>query len=107
LWAMTKWYRADRRMHARLKGMLKDLYALCGWKARIAGPFMGVFARFAMGREQKRLESGWTYEPPTFCEKNSRAMALESPVPVRESPMPVRRPVLTPEDRIPAVLNRT
>lgn len=107
LWAMTKWYRADRRMHARLKGMLKDLYALCGWKARIAGPFMGVFARFAMGREQKRLESGWTYEPPTFCEKNSRAMALESPVPARESPMPVRRPVLTPEDRIPAVLNRT
>jgi hypothetical protein len=42
---------------------------------------MGVVAFLALGREQRRLASGWTYEPKTFYEKN--ALALEQEVTVQ------------------------
>jgi radical SAM superfamily enzyme YgiQ (UPF0313 family) len=96
LWAMVRWYRNDRPMHAKLKGILNDLYAEFGWRARIAAPVMGLFARFAIGRENRRLQSGWTYEPPTFCEKNARALALEKPALSPEKPVPARQPAFVP-----------
>jgi hypothetical protein len=37
---------------------------------------VGRFVLQAMRREQRRLDSGWTYEPPTFYESNPAAAAL-------------------------------
>ena len=97
LWAMTRWYRGDRAMHAKLKEILRELYALFGLKARIAAPLMGLYAYFALAREEGRLRRGWTYEPPTFCEKNARALEQEMPVPAHAEPAPLRQPALRPQ----------
>ena len=32
----------------------------------------------AMGREDRRLRRGWTYEPPTFCEVNQGVAAASA-----------------------------
>ena len=40
-------------------------------------PSLGRGAYFSLKREEKKLASGWTYEPSTFYEKNAKAQALE------------------------------
>jgi hypothetical protein len=42
--------------------------------ATVAGPF----ALEKIREEERLLESGWTYEPPTFYEKNSAWLAMET-----------------------------
>jgi hypothetical protein len=37
-----------------------------------------MFAHFAIKKEQKRLASGWTYEPRMSYEKNAKALELEA-----------------------------
>ncbi|MBW1743031.1 MAG: hypothetical protein JRJ47_06330 [Deltaproteobacteria bacterium] len=37
----------------------------------------GSYIYYALKREEKRLASGWTYEPNSFYEKNASAQALE------------------------------
>lgn len=97
LWAMARWYRSDSRMHAKLAGILKEIYAEFGFKARIAAAAMGIYAYLAIGREHRRLESGWTYEPPTFHERNLKALALEKRAAERERPLPAGRRAFAPD----------
>jgi hypothetical protein len=40
-------------------------------------PLLGRFLLLTMWREARRLEQGWTYEPPTFYELNAAAKALQ------------------------------
>ncbi|HQI00382.1 MAG TPA: cobalamin-dependent protein [Deltaproteobacteria bacterium] len=77
-WAMKRWYKNDREMRGKIGSILRDAYREFGWKSRILAPIMGIFAYLAIGKEQKRLDRGWTYEPPIFYEKNARALELES-----------------------------
>jgi radical SAM superfamily enzyme YgiQ (UPF0313 family) len=69
-WAVKKYYRRSPLMHARLKELLRELYAEFGLIARLAATVGGPYALWHLLREEKRLGRGWTYEPPTFYEVN-------------------------------------
>jgi hypothetical protein len=92
VWAMKQWYRHDPRMLAMMGSILSDLYREFGWKTRILAPLMGVVAFLALGREQHRLASGWTYEPKTFYEKNALALGQEIAAQAVAAPMPSTPP---------------
>ncbi|PIQ86989.1 MAG: B12-binding domain-containing radical SAM protein [Candidatus Omnitrophica bacterium CG11_big_fil_rev_8_21_14_0_20_45_26] len=76
IWAMKKWYRKDRHMKEKLNGIFKDLRREFGWRTGILSRLIGGIEYAALKREAKRLAKGWTYEPPTICEKNERALKL-------------------------------
>lgn len=97
LWAMKRWYRGDEPMHAKLSAILSDIYGEFGVKVRIIAPVIGIFAYFAIGREQKMLRSGWTYEPGTFYEKNAKALELEKLVYAEEKPQTLPQKALIPQ----------
>jgi radical SAM superfamily enzyme YgiQ (UPF0313 family) len=79
LWAVRHWFRDDPKLRAKASRILNDIYQEFGLKSRLAAPLVGRFLRFMIGREARRLRSGWTYEPPTFCE-SKQAVAAESSV---------------------------
>jgi len=64
------YYRKHPEMHAKLSAILKHLYREFGLKARICGEIGGRFVLWKIRKEEKRLAAGWTYEPPTFYERN-------------------------------------
>jgi len=70
LWATRHWYRDNPAMSAKISRILKDLCREFGLKSRLAAPIIGRFIYFMLKREDRRLRSGWTYEPPTFRETN-------------------------------------
>ena len=75
LWAARSWYRSDRDLHARISGVLNDIYREFGLKARLAAPLLGGILRITLGLENRRLRRGWAYEPPTFYETNNKTSA--------------------------------
>ena len=77
LWAMKKYYRKDKRIAAKLGSLLKNIYDEFGWKTRLIAPLLGMYVRYTIQREEKRLAAGHTYEPAVFYEKNAAAAALE------------------------------
>lgn len=78
LWAIKKWYKKDGLMLKKMTSFIQDLYTEFGWKTRIMAPLLGRGIYFAMKREAKKLANGRTYEPPTFYEKNLKALELEN-----------------------------
>ena len=70
--AAVLWYRrrGDRTMEAkmrRLRDALRREFGLRGWAMSVFG---GRIALHLVTQEQRRLDAGWTYEPPTFYEAN-------------------------------------
>jgi radical SAM superfamily enzyme YgiQ (UPF0313 family) len=65
------YYRNNPAMYAKISALLKDLYAEYGWKSRIYSSIGGPWVLRQIRKEEKRLASGWTYEPPTFYERNA------------------------------------
>ncbi len=78
VWAMRNYYRRDRAMFGKMDRLLKDICREFGYKTRLAAPVLGRFAYGRLVKEEKRLRSGWRYEPETFYEKNAAAKALEA-----------------------------
>jgi hypothetical protein len=76
LWAMARWYRRDGEMSARIGRVLKEIYAEFGIGTRLAAALIGSYLSFTASRENRRLEKGWTYETPSFYEKNRAGQAL-------------------------------
>ena len=76
IWAMKKWYRQDKPMKEKLSAIFEDLCREFGWKTKLIAPLIGSAGYFTMKLEAKRLARGWTYEPPTLYEKNTRAIEL-------------------------------
>jgi len=72
LWAGRKWFakRGNDRVAQRLSETLKGVYRQFGLKARLAGPVFGRILYATLKREDRRLKAGWTWEPPTFYERN-------------------------------------
>jgi len=70
IWALKRYYRKDPTIGAMMSDILRDLYAQFGLKARLFARIGGPYVLWKIRREQKRLAAGWTYEPPTFYEKN-------------------------------------
>jgi hypothetical protein len=71
LWAAKRRYRRDPHCRQLIGEVLAELYAECGWRARLAAPLVGRHLYRALCREERRLANGWTFEPPTFFETNS------------------------------------
>lgn len=55
----------------KLSRLLAELYQEFGWKARVYGGLGGRWVLGRIRREAERLAAGWTYEPPTFYERNA------------------------------------
>ncbi len=74
--ASRRYFRRNPTVRAKLDALLRELHAEFGWKSRLYSAVGGPYLSWTMHREEKRLASGWTYEPPTFYEKNPAAAAL-------------------------------
>jgi hypothetical protein len=64
------YFRGNPAMRAKMAGLLKELKREFGWKSRLMSLVGGPYVYWKILREEKRLAAGWTYEPPTFYEKN-------------------------------------
>ena len=73
LWAAAKWFReTNPSMCRKLTTLLEEIKREVGLKAKLAAPLAGRFVFSRLCREARRLQSGWTYEPPTFYEMNEQ-----------------------------------
>jgi len=75
LWAARSWFHDQPILAARISRVLKDIYEEFGVNSRLVAPLAGRYLRFMLGREDRRLRRGWTYEPPCFYDLNSAALA--------------------------------
>jgi radical SAM superfamily enzyme YgiQ (UPF0313 family) len=74
--AAKLYYRGNPAMHAKMSALLKELHAEFGWKSRF---YSALASRWLLGRvrkEEKRLAEGFSYEPPTFYERNAAVTDL-------------------------------
>jgi hypothetical protein len=74
--AARHYYRGNRALCAMMDAILKDLHREFGLKARFYSAVGGWYVYWKMRREERRLARGWTYEPPTFYERNEAAQQL-------------------------------
>ena len=72
----VRFYADQPVMQKTLAALLKDLIREFGWKSRIYAVIGRFYVLEKLRREQKKLNDGWTYEPPTFYEKNEAAARL-------------------------------
>ena len=56
--------------------LLQDIYKAFGWKTKVIAPIVGIWVYITLKIEQRRLANGWTYEPPSFYERNKAAADL-------------------------------
>jgi hypothetical protein len=56
--------------------VLREIYAEFGIGTRLVAAVTGSYLSFTAKGETRRLENGWTYETPSFYEKNQAAQAL-------------------------------
>lgn len=70
VWAANRYYRQVPSIHSKVSMILDELVRQFGWRSRVFAALGGRYVLWKMRREEKRLASGWTYEPPTFYEKN-------------------------------------
>ena len=65
-------------MRAKIDAILGGLHREFGLKSRFYAAVGGRYVYWSMHREERRLARGWTYEPPTFYERNEAAQRLAS-----------------------------
>ena len=70
LWAAEKWHRRGSPGRARVRAVREAAIREFGWRSKLMGRVLGPVILGAMHLEKRRLERGWTYEPPTFYETN-------------------------------------
>jgi len=72
LWATRRYYRDNPRRVSEIDELLRELHTEFGWRSRLAAPLVGRYLYHLLQRQERMLEEGWTYEPPTFYETNYR-----------------------------------
>jgi hypothetical protein len=70
LWAAKRWFADNKPLVAKLDAVLREIHAEFGLFSRLVTPILGRVVLRALRREQKRIDSGKTFEPPTFYESN-------------------------------------
>ena len=68
--AAKLYYRDKPAMHAKMSALLRDMQREFGWKSRFFAALGGPWVLRKLRKEERRLAAGWTYEPPTFYERN-------------------------------------
>jgi hypothetical protein len=103
--AAKRYYRDNPEMYAKVLALLADLNKEFGLKSRLASLFGRWYVLRKIRQEEKRLAKGWTYEPPTFYERNEYCM--DNPAAARSlCAAPVAAPAATvrpPAPKKPAV----
>jgi hypothetical protein len=74
--AAKLYYRKNPAMKAKMKATLSELASAFGWKSRLAASIGGRYVLRTIRSEEKRLASGWTYEPSTFYERNAGSASV-------------------------------
>jgi radical SAM superfamily enzyme YgiQ (UPF0313 family) len=69
--ASRQYFRQQPALREKMSELLTDLCREFGWKARLYGELGGRWLVRRIRQEEARLEAGWTYEPPTFYERNA------------------------------------
>ncbi len=70
LWAARRAYLGQTRLTNQMSQLLEEIHREFGWKSRWATPIVGRHLYRLLRLEERRLQSGWTYEPPTYYETN-------------------------------------
>ena len=91
----------NRALYEKMSALLKELIAEFGWKARFYATVGGRYVSWKIRREEKRLDNGWTYEPPMFYEKNKACGEKFSDAQLCKWVESPKRPVIA-NNRIPA-----
>ena len=76
--AARLYYRGNPAAARKMDALLTDLHREFGLKSRFYAALGGRYVYWKMRREERRLARGWTYEPPTFYERNEAAERLAS-----------------------------
>ena len=72
LWAMERYFASSNPALAkRIRSLQSDFAAEFGVVIRLAGPIVGRLIYHMIRREERRLNRGWTYQPPVFIEKRN------------------------------------
>lgn len=72
LWAMSGYFRKYNPLVTdKIRNLQREMHREFGLKARLLGSVTGPVIRLTMWLEQRRLDRGWTYEPPTFVERRN------------------------------------
>jgi radical SAM superfamily enzyme YgiQ (UPF0313 family) len=95
--AARRYFGRQPAQHAKISALLADLYREFGWKARLFGEVGGRWLLGRIRREEKCLAAGWTYEPPTFYERNAHCQDNPSAALCQ-----CAAPVAAPADSVPA-----
>jgi pyruvate-formate lyase-activating enzyme len=77
--AARRYYRGNPALRAKMSAILRELYHEFGLKSRLWAALCGPLLHWTIRREERRLARGWTYEPPTYYERNEAAQRLASP----------------------------
>jgi radical SAM superfamily enzyme YgiQ (UPF0313 family) len=64
-------YRRNPAMRAKMDKFLSELHREFGLKSRLYSVLGGPYVHWRLRREQKYLDAGGTYEPPTFYDRNA------------------------------------
>jgi len=76
VWAMGKWYKNDPALAEQSTALLAEIYKEFGWKTRLFSPVLGLVIYKKMRQEEMRLAEGWTKEPKTFYQTESRPICI-------------------------------
>lgn len=76
IWAAGRWFKDNHRLAGRIRQVLADIRREFGLKAALLAPLVGRYVLHKLHSESRRLAAGWTYEPPTFYERNEPAARL-------------------------------
>jgi radical SAM superfamily enzyme YgiQ (UPF0313 family) len=89
LWAMERYFHSRNALvSTKIRQLRADLTGEFGLRSRLAGVIAGPALHQLIRREERRLASGWTYQPPTFVEKRNWELSTQ-PVGVRTwEPLP-------------------
>jgi radical SAM superfamily enzyme YgiQ (UPF0313 family) len=83
LWAMQRYFRSTNKpLTEKIRRLRAEFGKEFGLASRIASPVIGRFVYQMLRREEKRLNRGWTYQPPMFIEQrnwDSLGQPMEAP----------------------------
>jgi len=72
LWAMERYFaRRNQRLARKIRHLRLGIKKEFGSKAALLGHIGGRVVERTIRREEKKLQQGWTYEPPTFVERKN------------------------------------
>jgi radical SAM superfamily enzyme YgiQ (UPF0313 family) len=87
--AAKLYYRSNPAMYAKMSALLREFHAEFGWKSKMVSAVLSRLMLKMIYREEDRLDNGFSYEPPTFYERNemvterSKAKLCRSVEPLR------------------------